>query len=248
MSVQSARETFDETTRERTRASLRRYMSEHGIGVPTLLRRIEDADERRREIPLSTLQRFLRGTHRTTDLYVSIFASFLRKMDAPLEADEFGEALASFYSLPRAHEDEPETLTVGGMAGAYKTHTSPPETQSPLPLRTRDAAGSSRVSLRAVPGQSFLLAQEDCDASALQGDRRRFAYDGVALVRGNELHMVLRSGLTRRPKFYSIAPRTSGPAADSFILEGEGFEYPPQGGERSHYKAQFVAQLEGPGT
>lgn len=227
---------------------MRRYVREHNIGAPALRERIEQADDLQRELTLSTLQRFMNDKHRTTDLYVSMFAAFLRKMDVPIEADEFGEVLASFYSLPQVRDDEPETLTVGGMAGVYKTHTSSPETQSPLPLRARDAAGSSRVSLRAIPGQSFLLAQEDCDASSLQGDRRRFAYDGVALVRGSELHIVLRSGLTRRPKFYSIAPRTSGPAADSFILEGEGFEYPPQGGARSHCKAQFVAQLEGPGA
>ena len=245
MSVQAVRETFDEAARERIRSALHRYMTAHKIGVPRLRTRIQDADELYRELPLSTLQRFLRGSHRTVDLYVSMFAAFLKTVDAPLEPEDIGETLASFFSRPDAEMNEPETLTVGGMAGLYKTHVSPADAPVPLPLRAQDARGSSNVTLRTIPGQPFLVAQEDFDASRGQSDRRRFAYDGIALVRGGELHIVLRSGLTRRPKFYSLQARASGPQADAFILEGEGFEYPAAPGHFSHCKTQFVAQLEG---
>lgn len=237
-------EVFDTAARSAIRKGIRRYMSEHNVGVPTLKKRIEDADERKRVLDQRSLQRFLSDEHRTSDHYVAMCAGFLKKQNMPLEPEDFGDAFASFLGAKDSGPGEAVTPTVEGMAGVYKIFESRPDAETPLPVREKNAHPSSYVTLRALPGQPFLIAEEDFNASPHPKDRRRIAYDGIALLRGSVLYTFLRNGLTRRPKTYCVQFRSEGPRIDAFILEGEGFEYPAAQGPHSHFKTQFVAQLE----
>ena len=91
---------IDETERARVGAALERYKSEHGgIGNPELQARMvtflecEDGD-----VPLSTLQRFLRGTHRTSDVMIQRYQKFLSEAATAPPYETMGEAIVAFYS------------------------------------------------------------------------------------------------------------------------------------------------------
>ena len=102
MSEPESRTGFDQRERELVRSALRRYMEENRIGTPTLLYRIIEADPRRREIPLSTLQRFITGAHHTQDHHVALCHAFVRELPyygEGRDVAQFGDALASFFPL-----------------------------------------------------------------------------------------------------------------------------------------------------
>lgn len=104
--------TYDQKERERIRRSLRRYMEQHRIGTPTLQFRIIEADARGRELPLSTLQRFVAGSHRTSDAYVDMCRQFLESAGMAGEAVDVGEALA-------VHFGDENSERARGLAAAF---------------------------------------------------------------------------------------------------------------------------------
>lgn len=92
--------TIDEAERARVRAALERYKSEHGgIGNPELQARMVtflECDDS--EVPLSTLQRFMRGTHRTSDEMIQRYQNFLNEAASSPPYETMGEAIVAFYS------------------------------------------------------------------------------------------------------------------------------------------------------
>lgn len=89
---------LDERERDRIRSALKAYKSSHGIGDPALHKRMLNLlnclDS---EVPLPTLQRFLRGTHRTDDGMVRRYIKFLELAAPTPPYEKMGEALAEFY-------------------------------------------------------------------------------------------------------------------------------------------------------
>lgn len=88
--------------RDRVREALKRYKHAQGnIGDPELHQRmmhvLKCLDE---HLPLSTLQRFLKGTHRTADRMVLKYKAFLDQVPQVSTYEKMGEALVSFF----AHE------------------------------------------------------------------------------------------------------------------------------------------------
>ena len=71
---------YDLAQRERIRQTLLAYMKEHKIGVPRLAARIKEAVHRNPEIPVKTLQRFMKGEVRTIDMHVGFLAQFVEKV------------------------------------------------------------------------------------------------------------------------------------------------------------------------
>jgi hypothetical protein len=67
---------YDLAERERLRRTLLAYMKEHKIGVPRLAQRVKDTVHRNPEIPVKTLQRFMKGEVRTLDMHVGFLAQF----------------------------------------------------------------------------------------------------------------------------------------------------------------------------
>ncbi|WP_395697952.1 hypothetical protein [Methylocella sp.] len=51
-------------------------MQQHKIGTPRLAKRISESVPRNPQIPVKTLQRFLAGNMRTSDMYVGFFSVF----------------------------------------------------------------------------------------------------------------------------------------------------------------------------
>src|ERR1700733_11423186 len=88
----------DLAQRERIREALLVYMKEHKIGVPRLAQRIKETVHRNPKIPVKTLQRFMKGNIRTTDLHVGFLAQFAEKMSKVDATPRLGFALSAFYS------------------------------------------------------------------------------------------------------------------------------------------------------
>jgi len=211
MNESAAREAFDQKERARIRRSLRRYMEEHRVGTPTLQRRIEEADARRRELPLSTLQRFVAGTHRTSDSYVDMCARFLEGVGVSAAAENIGEALAGYFG----DKDRQQARTRAAVfAGAYVIHAEPWD-------RTH-AGGAPYADARFdhEPEKPYLaVAEETHDMQRQGGLPRRHRYEGTLVFSGHYVHGFLRSCLTRQPKTYTL--RYPGPAGTgSTLLEG----------------------------
>ena len=99
MSEPESRTGFDQRERELVRSALRRYMEENRIGTPTLQYRIIEADPRRREIPLSTLQRFITGAHHTQDHHVALCHAFVRDLPYYGEGRDIGAARHSANAI-----------------------------------------------------------------------------------------------------------------------------------------------------
>jgi hypothetical protein len=84
--------------RGRIREALLAYMKQHKIGVPRLSQRIKETVHRNPEVPVKTLQRFMKGEVRTADLYVGFLAQFVEKTSEVDATPRLGSALSAFYS------------------------------------------------------------------------------------------------------------------------------------------------------
>ena len=201
---------FDETARTVIRDTLNRYRKDHGIGAPRLRERIMKSDPLGRELPISTLQRFLRGTHRTGDMYLGMIEAFLTSEEAELKADGFapelssyegfGAALAAFLGEPedQAHQE----TALAELGGAY----SPPEFQVP------------QITARIAPsedGTHFAIEEEH--VIALPDVIHR--YEGALIQRSGQLFGVLRNLVTRVPRVYWLHPAS---ARDEQLLTLKG--------------------------
>ena len=89
---------YDLAQRERIREALLAYMKEHKIGVPRLAARIKETVHRNPEIPVKTLQRFMKGEVRTIDMHVGFLAQFAEKISKVDPTPRLGFALSAFYS------------------------------------------------------------------------------------------------------------------------------------------------------
>jgi hypothetical protein len=145
----------DNAERERVRSGLKRYKELHGgIGDPELQQRIMFAlNCGESSVPLSTLQRFIRGTHRTDDVMVRRYRKFLSKVAPPLASDELGAALAKFL-MPVLEEAGWQ----GKFAGEYRTYVEAAKTKPGA--KAKFSAGCSVVRLKAAENTAYLHATE----------------------------------------------------------------------------------------
>lgn len=169
-------------------------MEEHCIGTPTLQLRIIEADApRKRELPLSTLQRFLAGSHRTTDVYVEMCARFLEHVGALAERSDFGAALAAFIGDGETWGDRLAAEYAGDFLVRAGEQYGPPL--------------ESFATFSPVPGQPFLAVREKgFNLPGGEGGRRRHPYEGVLVANLPLVHVMLRSTVTRQPKIYYLKP------------------------------------------
>ncbi len=211
MSEAQTRPAYDQQERERIRRSLRRYMEEHRIGTPTLQLRIIEADARQRELPLSTLQRFVAGSHRTMDSYVDMCRRFLEGTGAQAEPGDIGEALAARFGDGDAKQARE---LAAAFANEYVIHADPWDS-------TR-AAGLPYAVVRfdRVPEKPYLkIAEEAHDMPRQAQPARRHRYEGALVFNGRLVHAFLRSCLTRQPKTYTLRYPGSGQTTTT-LLEG----------------------------
>lgn len=105
----------DKEERERVRSGLKRYKELHGgIGDPELQQRMMFAlGCGESSVPLSTLQRFVRGSHRTDDTAVRRYAKFLAIVAPPGLAEEVGAAISQRMVYPVNLLPKPAVLYQG---------------------------------------------------------------------------------------------------------------------------------------
>lgn len=230
---------FDLAEREHVRRALLRYMREHRIGVPKLKDRIIEADPRRREIPLSTLQRFLIGRHHTQEHHVALCQAFVRELPwygEGRDLAEFGTALSVFLQ-GYVEVSEREVLAARlaeEFAASYQS-------------------ASSTLTLSVLERQPYLLAHETARAllapdqdSERKGDEleaRRRSRDGVMVLAASGVYVVLRDGLTRQLKMIHLMKRaTPADGEETFVLEGESYQPAFMDGMRPiQERVRFVA-------
>jgi hypothetical protein len=252
-----ARSGFDQQERARVRGALRRYMAEHRIGAPTLQARIIEADApRHREIPLSTLQRFLTGSHHTHDHHVALchaFASALPYYGEGRDVAQLGATLAGFLQEPTDGDSRADLIAKLGtqFAGRYETRIKP-AAPGGFPYPPESEFVHSHLVFEPVPDQAYLLAREFVNdlANSADGRERRFAFDGVLLFAAPLIYVFLRNSLTRQPKSYALGRvPVSSPGGDVVLFEGEGFDTwflrdKPAQRLSSHFRVQFIPRAE----
>lgn len=240
---------IDDRERERVRQALKRYKDLHGLGAVKLTRLIEDT--LKLPIDQSTLQRFLRGQHRTDDIVVHRFRLFLRRVAPPPTGDELARAFKTFLPLASAPK--------GGLrpfAGAYSSFRRP-YAQGPAPVAARLVARIGMRSAAALWGQGFrpdfaaftftrgaepgYLRVSETFGEAPAGEELSpeawdswLASSGILLPCGmGQFFMVMRSYLEAR--FYLLRVVSALPVAL------RGFVYEP--GSMAQLAAPSVAQL-----
>lgn len=220
----------DPLIRDLTRAALREYMRTHRIGVPALKDRIESSDPKRRELPLSSLQRFIAGTHVTSTHHVALCHEFARELpyygkDAAIV--QTGVALEAFLSAPSAEPDLADLKArlhelFAGEYGVYRHSRS----EFPLGfLRAKSDAPLSSLTVRAIPGARYFEVTERIDSPGGEpGTVTRETYEGVAVFNGIQVHFLLRDSLTHIPRMLSLTGLVIDEHAP-VIMTGESFHH-----------------------
>jgi hypothetical protein len=119
---------YDLAQREQIRQALLAYMKEHKIGVPRLAQRVKETVHRNPEIPVKTLQRFMKGEVRTIDMHVGFVAQFIEKVSKVEATPRLGFALNAFYST-NDKTDWSGTFTA--------VESEPPSPESPDPYQSK---------------------------------------------------------------------------------------------------------------
>ncbi len=187
-------------------------MEEHRIGTPTLQLRIMKADARGRELPLSTLQRFIAGSHRTSDAYVDMCRRFLERAGVAGEVIDVAEALAAHFG---DENSEQARARAAAFADQYRIHATPWDAER---------AGNAPYALARfdhVPGKPYLkVAEEAHEVAKTIGSPRRHRYEGTLVFNDRLVHGFLRSCITRQPKTYTLRSPGPGAMTSSVLLEG----------------------------
>lgn len=199
----------DDEERERLRAAFKRYKKQHGrIGDPALLERIKYKLPHY-EGSLSTLQRFMRGRHRTDDYDVRRYREFLQQVAPPPVGDKLGEALAKFLA-----PDDDDDGALKALPGVYSTTIrpwigtstaagiQPKAVLGPLALNAiKDAAAKqpwSRLTISESASRRFMHVAESI---AGVPDTGTFGMGGTGIIAhtgGNSFVVMMRSFLNRR--------------------------------------------------
>lgn len=244
MDAPSARMEFDAAERERIRAALLRYMEEHRVGVPTLQYRIIKADEpRHREIPLSTLQRFLGRKHQTQEHHVVLCHAFVKELPYYGEGRDiaqFGTAFFGFLNT-RLQGGEREALAArlkSEFAGSYEaagTHL------------TLEDAGDEPYLLARERSGCVLAAEYSEEQAQREVARRRRMREGVMVLIAAGIYVALRDSLTRQLRLCSLTHTADwADNVNARILDGEIFQPGFMVGMKSTYqRVRFVPAVAG---
>lgn len=205
---------FDKAERALIQMALRRYMEENIIGVPTLVDRIIKADKPRlREIPLSTLQRFIRNPNRTERHHVELCYDFARELpyySAESELTGLGRSLSAFYRAPQDRADTPPDYRL--LAGEFNARViqALPAGQKRLGLlkynADKDRVDYSTVVFEPASATGFLRVSERVfNPNAVDllehEDQPSHTYEGVAVATSSDTAVALqRDILTRQPR------------------------------------------------
>jgi hypothetical protein len=124
----------DEAEREQIRGALKRYKAANRVGDPALqqhmlsaFRNAESFTKKLEDefVPLKTLQRFLKGAHRTEDRMILRYRKFLELVRTPPPYEIMGEAIALFYANAPTGERRPafNERVASSFARTYRCYT-----------------------------------------------------------------------------------------------------------------------------
>lgn len=204
---------YDEADRELIRIRLRAFMQKFGIGVPALQGKITDAAGRSPDqLPLSTLQRFIRGVPkntkkqsskkmRTNDTVVWMCHKFLLAVNEPDPVEEYGEAVSKFHEIGSLaqtlevpigeHRVERMGRSLPGMDIG-----SPDQFHSHLAFESVAESVYSRVS-------EFRYS---ADAAGTVPEHGTICAQGIAFSKSGSITVLMREALTRNPVSYVLQP------------------------------------------
>jgi hypothetical protein len=176
---------YDLAQRERIRETLLSYMKEHKVGVPRLAARIKEAVHRNPEIPVKTLQRFMKGEVRTIDMHVGFLGQFVEKISKEDPTLRLGFALSAFYS----YQDKTDW-----------TGTFVAEELDPPGI---GLAETIRSKIEIVRDQGTWRVRESPIS-------QRRVYDGAMTSSGNTVVIVLRDRLHGLPRTITVCAKGKG--------------------------------------
>ena len=146
-------------------------MKEHKIGVPRLAARIKETVHRNPEIPVKTLQRFMKGEVRTVDMHVGFLAQFAERVSKVDAMPRLGLALSAFYSSENKTD----------WSGSFDA------TESDLSNRGKVELYTSKINIAFDQG-----AWRVKEVSDVRGSHD--IYDGVLTSSGPALIMIMKQG------------------------------------------------------
>lgn len=141
------RPVFDLKEREDIRVRLLAYKVRHGIGTPTIAKRIEAAAPDGAPIYHKTLSRFLARKHQPQDAFISRCVIFLNANPEPV-ADPDGDLARSMIGFFGVHPGRE-------FAGAYTLLPDPAPTQSPFEMTITADDGFWRLTEHFSVGRTF---------------------------------------------------------------------------------------------
>jgi hypothetical protein len=197
---------FDQSERDELRAVLLRYARENGIGSPNLQSRIAKASKRpSHQIPLKTLQRFLKNEGRTNDGFLIPCFEFAASIGEMGPHDELTRDLGEFFSRGeiegRAADEVPERL-----AGSYEVWEGGSGLAN-FKVMTAEGAKSDKPYGRCsliVRGRGLKVYETETGpgSGGKGGAFRPAANEGMALFFDPLVFVLLKNHLTRLPRVY----------------------------------------------
>ena len=183
---------YDLAQRERLRQTLLAYMKEHKIGVPRLAQRVKDAVDRNPEIPVKTLQRFMKGEVRTIDMHVGFLAQFVEKVSKTDATPRLGSALNAFYLSG-------DKVDWSGVFEAEATITY----DEPLAGTLKGTNDPTRTRIEIRRDQGAWRATETCLHS-----RAKSIFDGAMTSSGGTIVIVSKHRLTGFPRLITASKQS----------------------------------------
>lgn len=225
---------FDSAERDRIRRIMLRYMQDNRIGTPKLRDLIAAANglalrrDGKDPIALSTVQRFVAGTHRANDTFVGLCARFVADLPDVTPIATFGDQLATFVALGDPHG---LTAVPSDLFGLYDCKAQLEISKGPLRLRLKgdesDFVPYSELRIGALRGRPFAAIREAIihkNASAVPDPfpttRPRHSYEGILMYPAGAAFALMRNILTGTPRTYWLGRNADG------RLFGEGHEAP----------------------
>jgi hypothetical protein len=232
---------FDAADRDRLRRALLGYARENRIGAPNLQLRIADTTGRSiDQIPLKTLQRFLKDEGRTNDGFLIPIAEFVTAAEAATPHDELARDLGAFFSrdeadrsaaeVPERFCGEYEVWAGGARFTDFKVQIKGEAANPDVAYGRCRISGSGR-------GLKVHETETGPGSGGADGAYRPPANEGMMLFFDPLVFILLKNALTRLPRVYWLRERDGGRLAGHAMhavpLE-PGADHPPYSELRNH--------------
>lgn len=206
---------FDQADRDRLRAAILAYAKTNKVGAPSIQLRIAEATKRTiDQVPLKTLQRFLKGEGRTNDGFLVPVAEFIEKVGAITPLDTIAHELGAFFARGGTEEEAADEVPAR-IARTYEVVAGSAKFKNIKVIRSGAIENPDEPYGRCVisgTGRSLKVQELETapDSTGADGAFRPPANEGVVLYFAPLLFMLLRNNLTRLPRVYWLREQEDG--------------------------------------